>query len=216
MSHETATVLVVDDDPSVRRSLARLIQAMGFAVETFGSANELLEREPFDGHGCLVLDLCMPGLTGLQLQEALAARESHVPVLFLTGHGDVPASVAAMKLGAVDFLQKPVEADVLEGALRSALERDHRQRRERLRARDARACVDSLTPREREVLEHVVAGEPNKQIGAALGIAEKTVKVHRGRVMDKMGVDSVAALVLSCQAAGVAPHGAISGRHGRT
>jgi FixJ family two-component response regulator len=171
MSRETPTVFVIDDDPSVRRSLARLIRAMGLEAETFAAANDFLRRQPFEGNGCIVLDLRMPGMTGLELQAALEGGERHPPIVFLTGHGDVPASVRAMKHGAVDFLQKPVEDDVLERAIRTAIERDRELLERHRRAREIHARIAALTPREREVMEHVIAGDLNKQCAARLGIA---------------------------------------------
>lgn len=203
MTGEAATVFVVDDDLSVRRSLARLIRAMRLRVETFATADEFLRRGPFEGHGCIVLDLRMPGMTGLELQEALGGTGRHSPpIVFLTGHGDVPASVRAMKRGAVDFLQKPVEEVVLRRAIRQALERDRGSRRERQGVEEFRARVALLTPREREVMDRVAAGRLNKEIAADLGISLATVKVHRGRVMRKLRVSSVAELVRALERAG--------------
>jgi FixJ family two-component response regulator len=188
-------VFVVDDDPTVRRTLSRLLRLSGFECVTFESAEALLGALDPDAEGCAVLDIAMPGLDGLALQGALADRGSVLPILFLTGHGDVPDSVRAMKAGASDFLMKPVEDATLVAAVRQALESGRAARSARRDAMDARARLDSLTRREREVLEGVVAGRLNKQIGADLGITEATVKVHRGRVMEKTGVSSVPDLV---------------------
>lgn len=192
---ETARIHVVDDDASVRTSLARLLRAEGYEVTAFGSAAAFLEQHDAEGHGCLVLDIAMPGLDGLAVQAALTERGSHMPVIFLTGQADVPMSVCAMKRGAFDLLIKPVDAAVLLDAIARALERDVVLERERL-ARDSASCrLATLTPRERQVLAQVIAGRLNKQIAADLGTAEKTVKVHRARCMEKMRVRSVAELV---------------------
>ena len=195
MTRRVEAVYVVDDEPGVRKSLWRLLRSAGYEVSTFASAEEFLEQLVPDAEGCAILDVSMPGLDGLALQRALAERSADLPVLFLTGRGDVPASVKAMKAGAVDFLTKPVEDRVLFEALRQALERGQARRRERRRLAEARERLEALTPREREVLDGVVAGRLNKQIAGDLGIAEKTVKVHRARVMEKLGASSVAELV---------------------
>lgn len=205
MSSPTETIFVVDDDFSVRKSLGRLLQTAGFAVETFDSAETYLARDPYDGVGCIVLDLAMPSLSGLELQTVLAERRSDLPVIFVTGHGDVPASVRALKQGAIDFLTKPVDEAALLEALTQALAQ-HRARRDERTAEDAIVRqVAMLSPRELEVTRLVIAGLLNKQIAARLGIGEKTVKVHRARVMGKMGVRSVAELVRMCAAAGLEP-----------
>jgi len=188
-------VRVVDDDASVLRSLARLLRSAGFAVRTYPSSQEFLQQHDGDAPGCVVVDLSMPGLNGLQLQQALARFESPCPVIFITGYGDVPASVQAMKAGAVDFLLKPFDQSKLLDAVRVALEKDRAERSARAERSSLGAKVAALTPREREVMAHVIAGRLNKQIAAELGTAEKTVKVHRARVMKKMGVGSVAELV---------------------
>jgi len=188
-------VFVVDDDAAVRRSVSRLLRSAGFEALAFASPEEFLRRlEPL-AEGCVILDVAMPGLDGLALQRELSAMGNELPVLFLTGHGDIPKSVQALKGGAIDFLTKPVEDEILLAAVRQALEVDRAGRKARREAARIRDCLATLTPRERQVLEGVVAGRLNKQIGGELGISEKTVKVHRGRVMEKMGVDSLAALV---------------------
>ena len=188
-------VRVVDDDAAVLKSIDRLLRSAGFAVRTFPSSQDFLRQHDRDAPGCVVLDLSMPGLDGLQLQQALASAEDPCPVIFITGRGDVPASVRAMKAGAVDFLLKPFDQTQLLSAVRAAIEMDRCARAERAERSSLGAKVAALTPREREVMAHVVAGRLNKQIAAELGTAEKTVKVHRARVMKKMGVASVAELV---------------------
>ena len=192
---EPAILYVVDDDDAVRAALGRLLSAGGYWVAAFQSAETFLVQHDPHAHGCIVLDVAMPGLDGLALQQLLAERGSHMPVIFLTGRADVPMTVRAMKRGAFDFLTKPVDGDELFPAVARALERDLALRR----ADAARAATESrlstLTAREREVLTHVMAGRLNKQIAADLGTAEKTVKVHRARGMEKMHVRSVAELV---------------------
>ena len=192
---EQELIYVVDDDPAVLKSLWRLLRSAGYEVATFSSPGEFLVAVDAGTSGCAVLDLAMPGLDGLELQRALQASGCDLPVLFLTGHRDIPSSVRAIKAGAVDFLTKPVEDEALLAAVRRALETGRAARRANRGRDDARRRLETLTPREREVLEGVVAGKLNKQIAADLGIAEKTVKVHRGRVMHKLEVSSVADLV---------------------
>jgi FixJ family two-component response regulator len=192
---EVPCVRIVDDDSDVLKSLDRLLRSAGFAVCTFSSAQEFLQQHHGGAPGCVVLDLSMPGLDGLQLQQALARSGDSCPVIFLTGYGDVSASVSAMKAGAVDFLLKPLDPEQLLAAVRTAIEKDRSARAARVARSSIGARITALTPRERQVMAHVVAGQLNKQIAAALGIAEKTVKVHRARVMIKMGVASVAELV---------------------
>ena len=190
-----ATVFVVDDDASVRRSLTRLIETAGYAVESFSSAREFLGREPARAPCCLVLDVRMPGMTGLDLQKTLAEAVHQIPVVFVTGHGDVAMGVTAMKAGAVDFLTKPFDRTDLLDAIRRAVDRDTRVLRTEAHAASIHARVTTLTPRERQVFALVVTGMLNKQIAADLGISERTVKVHRARVMDKMKAGSLAELV---------------------
>jgi FixJ family two-component response regulator len=188
-------VFVVDDDHSMRVAVERLLRSSGLEVESFSSARTFLEREPADVACCLVLDVRMPELTGLDLQQALRQSDAGIPIVFITGHGDVPTSVRAMKSGAEDFLQKPFKDQELLDAVHRALERDRGARAERTELAELGERLDSLTPREREVFELVVKGLLNKQIAFELGAAEKTIKVHRGRVMKKMQADSLAHLV---------------------
>jgi FixJ family two-component response regulator len=199
------TVFVVDDDGAVRRGLARLLRSVGFKVESFASGGELLARDPYDGVGCIVLDVRMPELDGMGLQTQLADKRVDLPIVFLTGHGDIPMSVRAIKKGAFDFLTKPVDEDVLLTSVRQALLQHRVARAERLEAEALRARADALTPREQEVLRAVIAGALNKQIAARLGIAEKTVKIHRGRVMQKLGASTVAELIQVSQRMGITP-----------
>ena len=200
---DIATVFLVDDDESVRTGLARLLRSAGYAVEAFASGVEFLARAPHDGNACLVLDLRMPGMSGSEVQLALPAHANRLPVIFLSGHGAVPDSVRAMKLGAVDFLTKPVDEDVLLAAIESAVTRHREQRSQDARLIDVRRRLASLTSRESEVLTCVISGALNKQIAAHLGIAEPTVKIHRARVLEKMGVASLAELVRLCETLGV-------------
>ena len=202
MTSEGATVFIVDDDRSVRTSLSRLMRSAALHAETFASAKEFLEREHPDGPGCMVLDLSMPGSTGLELQQDMAAADIDLPIVFLTGHGNVPASVKALKSGAVDFLEKPVDDDRLLLAIKDAVEQSVRTRRDHARLSEIRGRVARLTHRELQVFRLVVQGKRNKQVAAELGISEKTVKVHRARVMQKMEADSLAELVLLAKPAG--------------
>ena len=189
------TVYVVDDDASVRKSFGRLLRTAGYQVETFASADEFLSHPLSIEPGCLLLDLKMPGRNGLELQETLVAARKAIPIIFVTGHGDVSTSVRAMKGGAVDFLTKPYSAEDLLEAVERAIAKDKRDRRERAQLTDLETRARALTPREAEVLRLVVRGLLNKQVAAELGISEKTVKVHRARVMQKMRADSMADLV---------------------
>ena len=196
-------VFVVDDDASIRRALERLIRSVDLAVESFASAKELLGRKPPDGPGCIVTDVRMPGLSGLDLQKELASAGLDLPVIFLTGHGTIPMSVRAMKAGAVDFLQKPVDDQVLLDTIHQAIELDRQTRTQRARQDQLEQRLESLTPREREVFALVVQGLLNKQVAGELGTSEKTVKVHRARVMQKMEADSLADLVRMGERVGI-------------
>jgi RNA polymerase sigma factor (sigma-70 family) len=193
----------VEDDASVRRSLARLVRCAGHQVATFSSASEFLDQDSRAGPACLVLDVTMPGLSGLDLQEKLAKQEHPIPVVFITGYGDIPTSVQAMKAGAIDFLCKPVHGPTLLSAIDQALDRDRRARERRAEIEAIRRRVQSLTERQRQVLELVVRGLLNKQIAARLGIGEKTIKVHRAQLMQKMQAESVPDLVRMAETLGI-------------
>jgi len=188
-------VFVVDDDASVRSSLKFLISTVGLQVETFDSAEAALQRVPQDAPSCLVLDVRLRGLSGLDFQRELAARNIHIPIVFITGHGDIPMSVRAMKAGAIEFLTKPFRDQDLLDAVRIALEQDRARREQERDLTDLQQRFDSLTPREQEVISMVVSGMLNKQIAGELGTAENTVKVHRSRAMEKMNAQSFADLV---------------------
>ena len=195
MSENNPRVFIVDDDPSIRKSLDRLIRSAGLAVETFATAHEFLERHSHKGPSCLVLDVKMPGLNGLELQEKLLSQEYAMPIIFITGHGDIPMTVKAIRKGAIDFLSKPFDDKDLLDAVHEALQTDSKAWTVRDELEDIHRRLKSLTPREYEILTYVINGMLNNQIAYALKISEKTVKVHRGRVMEKMDVDSVAELV---------------------
>jgi FixJ family two-component response regulator len=203
MTELPPTVYVVDDEPAVLKALARLLRSAGFRPETFSSARDFIVQHQANAPGCLVLDMTMPGFTGLELQQWLTQTHDPLPVIFITGYGDVPTSVRAMKAGAVDFLTKPVDEQALLTAIENALRRDREARAARAGLASIHERLARLTPREREVLEHVVSGQLNKQIAADLGTVEKTIKVHRGRVMRKMEVESLAELVRLAEQAGV-------------
>jgi FixJ family two-component response regulator len=202
-STEQPIVFVIDDDESMRRALTNLFQSVGLRVEVFGSASELLRSKLPDVAGCLVLDVRLPGLSGLDFQVELSKANIHTPIVFMTGHGDIPMSVMAMKAGAVDFLSKPFRQQEMLDAATVAIERDRKRRKDEKIVLNARALFETLTPREREVLSLVAAGLMNKQIAAEIGIAEITVKIHRGHIMKKMGTRSLADLVRISEMLGI-------------
>src|SRR5215471_16479167 len=200
------TVFIVDDDAGVLKALSRLLRAKGYDVRSYTSPREFLAQHDATVPGCAVLDVAMPGLDGLELQHALTAVEgSHRPVIFITGKGDIPTSVRAMKAGAIDFLTKPVSDKDLLAAIARAKEQDAGARQAHAELAEIQAKITTLTPREREVLTHVVAGRLNKQIAGDLGTVEKTIKVHRSRMMEKLGVRTVADLVRLAEKAGIRP-----------
>lgn len=205
MNTVSGLVYIVDDDPSMRRALRRLVRSAGFDAKVFSSAEEFLSDEVSCAPCCLVLDVRMPGLDGMELQERLAEKDVPVPIVFISGHGDIPMSVRAIKKGAVDFLPKPFDDADLLGAVERAFVLSARLLEGRSRRDRIRALLETLTPREQEIMCWVITGMLNKQIAGELGIAEKTVKVHRGRVMEKMKVDSVAELVRLAEEAGISP-----------
>jgi FixJ family two-component response regulator len=195
MSETDGVVFVVDDDASLRESLKNLIRSVGLRVEVFPSAQEFLQSKRPDVPGCMILDVRLPGLSGLDLQKRMAEADVEIPIIFITGHGDIPMTVQAMKAGAVEFLTKPFRDQDLLDAIQQALERDSRAREQRAEVEVLRRRFESLTPREGEVMELMVAGLLNKQIAAELGASETTVKIHRHHVMEKMGAGSLAELV---------------------
>lgn len=203
MNETAPTVLVIDDDPSVLKALSRLLRSIELNVAAFASPREFLDQFEPGLHGCLVLDVDMPNVSGLELQQELAARDIELPIVFLTGYGNIPMSVQAMKQGAVDFLTKPVHDHDLIEAVHAAIEKDRVNRENRAEQKEIMTRLEALTPREREVLGHVVAGRLNKQIAADLGTVEKTIKVHRAHLMTKLKVRSLADLVRLAERGGI-------------
>jgi FixJ family two-component response regulator len=199
------TIVIIDDDPSARRGLTRLVRAAGMKAQSFASAREFLSSDLSAGPGCIVLDVSMPDMSGPDLQEELGRAEYCMPIIFLTGHGDVPTTAQAMKKGAVDFLTKPADRDDLLDAIRLSLAKDAENRTTKVESESIREHMKSLSPREHEVMTYVITGMLNKQIATELVISEETVKIHRGRMMHKLEVQSVADLVRLCEKAGVAP-----------
>jgi len=204
------TVYIIDDDPSVRRGVTRLLRAAGMTTESFASARDFLVSGRCAGPGCIIVDIRMPDMTGPELQEELALAENCMPLIFLSAHGDVPTAAHAMKKGAVDFLTKPVDRKELLKAVHTSLARDAANRAQWTEKNSIHERIKRLTPREREVMTYVIAGRLNKKIAYELGVSEETVKIHRGRVMQKLGVGSVAELVRICGKVNIAP--ADSGR----
>ena len=196
-------VYVIDDDESMRRGLTNLFESVGLRVEAFGSAPELLQKKLPDVPSCVVLDIRLPGMSGLDFQDLLEKAAIHIPIVFMTGHGDIPMSVKAMKAGAADFLTKPFRQQEMLDAVTAAIERDRKRRQDEKIVSNARALFETLTPRERDILALVAAGLMNKQIAAEIGIAEITVKIHRGHIMKKMGTRSLADLVRIAEMLGI-------------
>ena len=203
MTEAQAIVFVVDDDERMRQSLKNLVGSVGLRVEAFASAQEFMRSKLMDVPGCLVLDVRLPGLSGLDLQKRMADAGIAIPIIFITGHGDIPMTVRAMKAGAVEFLTKPFRDQDLLDAIQQALERDRIAREQRAEIEELRGRLDSLTPREREVMGLVVAGLLNKQIAGELGTSETTIKIHRHQVMEKMGAGSLAELVRMADRLGI-------------
>ena len=199
-------IFIIDDDDSVRKSLSRLLRVSGFNVETYESSEQFLAREPYYGIGCIILDISMPGLSGMELHDELIRVGYDLPIVFITGHGDIPMSVRAMKKGAVDFLLKPFDEEELLQAVGRAIEADRKAKSEQTERRRIMKLIEDLTPREREVMPCILGGMLNKQIAFTLGISEKTVKIHRGRIMEKLGAHSVAELIHLAEKAGITPH----------
>lgn len=202
---ETPIIFVVDDDASFLKAVSRLLRAGGYVAQTFASAADFLAALAPQATGCVVVDLRMPGQSGRDLQSVLATADNPMPVIFLTGHGDIPTGIHAMRDGAVDFLTKPVKKENLFAAIERALARDAVERAQRARMRDLRDRFDRMTPREREVLAHVISGKLNKQIAFDLGASERTIKAHRASIMDKLNVHSVAELVRLTEQLGIEP-----------
>src|ERR1700722_19626332 len=203
MSEPASIVFVVDDDPSVRRAIQRLVESVGLPVKLFGSAADFMNSGHPDVPSCLVLDIRLPGISGLDFQRELAIAQNEIPTIFITAHGDIPMTVRAMKAGAVEFLTKPFRDQDLLDAIQMALERDRARRQRQADIAILQERLESLTPREREVLPLVVSGLPNKQVAAEIGTTEATIKVHRSQLMKKMGADSLPELVRMAEKIGI-------------
>jgi FixJ family two-component response regulator len=208
MVQPDATVYVVDDEAAARSAIESLMQSVGLRIETFASAADFLQsgivqNRKADGPGCLVLDVRLPGMSGIELQRALTLAGVNIPIIFITGHGDIPMSVEAMKAGALEFLTKPFRGQELLDAIHNALERNRATREDEARHAELRRRLETLTPRERQVMQLVITGLLNKQIGAELGASERTIKIHRAQVMRKMGADSLPDLVRMAQKTGL-------------
>ncbi len=207
IANTNQTIFVIDDDASVRNGISVLLDAMGFFTETFTSAEEFLARERYEGTGCIILDVSMPGLTGMDLQDELVRTGYRMPIVFITGHGSIPMGITAMKKGASDFLSKPFDDEELRQAVVNAITKHEKIRKAECEAGDALQRLKLLTGREYEIFRHIIKGMLNKQIGYSLGIAEITVKIHRGRIMEKLQANSVVDLVRLAEKAGVQPAG---------
>jgi FixJ family two-component response regulator len=207
MNSESVRIFIVEDDLSLREALTILLKMEGYACEDYASAEAFLSREPFHEIGCIVLDVRMPGMSGLELQEELARRGWCVPIVFITAHGDIPMSVQAMKRGAVDFLPKPFDDVDLLQAVESAVEKNRKERADRSVIESIRRQMAALSPREYQVLRYVIAGFPSKRIADELKIAEQTVKIHRSHILQKLGVGSVAEVARMAEKAGLNPAG---------
>jgi FixJ family two-component response regulator len=205
MTEAASVVFVVDDDPSIRRAIKRLVESVGLRVEALGSAQEFLRSQRPDAPSCLVLDVRLPGISGLDFQRELREANIHIPIIFITAHGDIPMTVRAMKAGAVEFLSKPFRDQELLDAIQQGLERDHARRAQEAQVAKLRERFESLTPRERELLPWVVSGLLNKQIADAIETSEANIKAHRSRLMQKMGACSMADLVRMTEKLGIAP-----------
>ena len=199
------TVFIIDDDPSARSGLTRLVQAAGLPVKAFASAVEFLDSGQTHNPGCIVLDVRMPAMSGIELQKKLNKQPNHLPIIFISAHGDIPMATHTLKQGAVDFLTKPVDAESLLAAIELALKNNKIHRKQHAERAAVRTQIDALTPREYEIMTYVITGQLNKQVAGELNISEDTVKTHRGRVMRKLNVESAVELVRLCEHAGIAP-----------
>jgi FixJ family two-component response regulator len=205
MTELKPTIFIVDDDDSVRKGLSRLLRSLEFNVEAYESAEQFLKRTNYQGIGCIILDVRMPGLSGMDLHDALIRVGYDLPIIFISGHGDIPMSVRAIRKGAVDFLPKPFDDEELLAAVNRAIDKDKKTKAESSEKRAILQRIEMLTPREYELLPYVISGMLNKQIAFKLGIAEKTVKIHRGRIMEKLGAHSVAELIRQAEKVGIGP-----------